>query len=86
MYTPAELRLFKLVVSISSLVDYDWELTRRIALATAELGKKPENVTLGELAELVRRERAAFARNVPASASASAATSHPSPRRSNAQD
>lgn len=84
MYTPAELRLFKLVVSISSLVDYDWELTRRIALATAELGKKPENVTLGELAELVRRERAAFTRNVPASAPT--ATSHPSPRRSNAQD
>lgn len=63
MYTDRELSVFKLVVSISSLLNYDWELTRRIALETAELGKQPEDVTLEELASLVRRERVLFERS-----------------------
>lgn len=54
--------MFKLVVSIASLTEYDWQLTRRIALATAQLGKQPEDITLAELAELIRQERVFFER------------------------
>ena len=58
--TPTEHTLLELAAAVGSISESNGHFTDRLARAIDTLGKTPAELTLGELAALIERERHAY--------------------------